>query len=132
MQQKEKKKEKQRKLFHFIAKHLFIWLKTLMTATVSGGVGTSVRANTCAAFLPIILQQLLSETGSSFSSAISFQSTRQLLPKDDLKQMPVNSSGSHHAALPLISSGWTIRISTRVTGVWQGFPAGGGGNPHLG
>lgn len=34
-----------------------------------------------------------------------------------LKQMPVNSIGFHHAALPLISSSWTIRISTWVTGI---------------
>lgn len=63
---KKKKSKREENYVFFIAKHLFIWLKTLMIATVSGGVGTSVRANTCIAFLPIILQQLLSETGSSF------------------------------------------------------------------
>lgn len=122
-----KRKKKQRKLFSFIAKPLFIWLKALMTAAVSAGVGTSRRAGYLHCILPIILQSsYFQKLDHPFSRAISFQSTRQLLPKDDLKQMPVNSSGSHHAALPLTSSGWTIRISTRVTGVWDSWRRWGG------
>lgn len=66
----KKKSKKIIKLFSFIAKHFFIWLKTLMTANVSGGVGTCVRALYLRCILPIILQQLLLELNHPFSSAI--------------------------------------------------------------
>lgn len=72
--------------FFLIATLLFIWLKSLMTATVSGGVGPSIKAGQLHCILPIILQsKYFKKLDHPFSSAISFQSTRQLLPKDDFK-----------------------------------------------